>query len=140
MRFKQTLGSGIFVVLVLFACATVHWVGADSLARGVKAASSCGESVLDVAPPLAVKRAGGRELREFCTGRLIAAQTGCAACHRFGDSGNRGPGPALTRVGSRLTESEIRRALLYSKPPMPSYKGLSRDRLRVLARFLSFLR
>jgi menaquinol-cytochrome c reductase cytochrome b/c subunit len=36
----------------------------------------------------------------FVAGEAVVEQTGCAACHLIGDSGNNGPGPPLTHIGS----------------------------------------
>lgn len=107
----------------------------------VQGTSTEGEPyVLHVPAPPAVRRAGGRELREFKEGRLAVAATGCIACHRIGDQGNRGPGPPLTRIGSKLTEREIRRALMDPRAPMPSFRDMGPHKLRVMIRFLSLLR
>lgn len=97
-------------------------------------------AALRIATPVSVRRAGGRELQEFDAGRRAAAASGCAACHRIGESGNRGPGPSLTHVGSRLTEREIRHFLLDPKAPMPSFRGLPRRKLHALIRFLALLK
>lgn len=96
--------------------------------------------VLHVPPPPAVRRAGGRELREFKEGRSAVAAAGCEACHRIGDQGNRGPGSPLTHIGSKLTVREIREALRNPRAPMPSFKGMPRHKLHVIIRFLSLLR
>lgn len=99
------------------------------------------ESVtLRVATPAVVKRAGGRELEEFDAGRKVALTAGCAACHRIGQSGNQGPGPALTHIGSELSEREIQHIILHPSAPMPSFRGLSSHKLHVLLRFLALLR
>jgi hypothetical protein len=95
---------------------------------------------LHVPPPPAVRRAGGGALREFKEGRVAVAASGCLACHRIGEQGNRGPGPPLTRIGSELTEREIRRALVDPRAPMPSFRGMPPDKLHVMIRFLSLLR
>lgn len=52
-------------------------------------------------------------------GALAVAQAGCAACHRIGNQGNDGPGPALTKIGAHLSPAAIRRALDNPRPPMP---------------------
>lgn len=76
---------------------------------------------------------------EFSEGRLVAAQSGCLACHRFGSDGNRGPGPNLTHVGARLSESEITRALLNPRGIMPPYAELPDQELDALVAFLAAL-
>src|SRR5690349_16918756 len=38
---------------------------------------------------------------EYEAGKLVAAQSGCLACHQFGENGNNGPGPKLTEIGAR---------------------------------------
>ncbi|HTU77899.1 MAG TPA: c-type cytochrome [Solirubrobacteraceae bacterium] len=94
---------------------------------------------LGVSIPAAVKRAGGREQREFEAGRLVVAQSGCLACHRIGDSGNRGPGPNLTHVGSKLSEREIAHALADPRAPMPSFRHLPAQKFHEIVRFLALL-
>src|SRR5918998_4670191 len=37
---------------------------------------------------------------EYEAGKLVAAQSGCLACHKIGENGNDGPGPELTDIGS----------------------------------------
>lgn len=90
--------------------------------------------------PPAMRRAGGRESREFREGRSALVDTGCLACHRIGETGNRGPGRPLTHVGSELTEREIRRALVHPRAPMPSFRGLPPRKLHALVRFLALLK
>jgi hypothetical protein len=90
--------------------------------------------------PTAVKLVGGRELHEFEVGAQVAVQSGCLACHRIGDQGNRRPGPELTYIGARLDESQIRRALISPFPPMPSFKNMPKAKLHALIRFLRLLK
>ena len=44
--------------------------------------------------PTAVLQAGGKTLAEYEAGKKVVAQSGCLACHKIGDNGNDGPGPA----------------------------------------------
>ncbi len=104
----------------------------------IETTRSTGESV--IAPPRAVKRAGGRELAEFELGRTVMAQSGCLACHRIGAEGNRGPGPALTHIGSTLSRRGIEHALIDPSAPMPSFKHLPAAKFKALVDFLSELR
>jgi Cytochrome c len=67
--------------------------------------------LLELPIPAAVKQAGGRGQQEFEAGKLVVAQSGCLACHRIGDDGNRGPGTNLTHIGAKLSEREIAHAL-----------------------------
>ena len=39
---------------------------------------------------------------EYEAGKLVAAQSGCLACHKIGENGNDGPGPELTEIGNVL--------------------------------------
>jgi len=95
---------------------------------------------LELPIPAAVKRAGGREQREFEAGKLVVAQSGCLACHRIGDNGNRGPGPNLTHIGSKLSEREIAHAIVDPRAPMPSFRHLPAQKFRDIVRFLALLR
>ncbi len=96
--------------------------------------------LLELPIPAAVKRAGGREQREFEAGKLVVAQSGCLACHRIGDNGNRGPGPNLTHIGAKLSEREIAHALVDSRAPMPSFSHLPAQKSHDIVRFLALLR
>src|SRR5205807_9530426 len=44
-------------------------------------------------------------------GETVANQSGCGACHKFGEAGNPGPGPNLTHIGSTLPAQAIARTL-----------------------------
>lgn len=109
-------------------------------ALGPPGGASGSPLTLSIAPPPAALRAGGRLLSEFQLGRTVATQSGCLACHRIGEDGNRGPGRDLTYVGSRLSPGEIERALIHPAAPMPSFKKLPKAKLRALVTFLSLLR
>jgi hypothetical protein len=90
--------------------------------------------------PVAVGRAGGKELSDFKAGRTVYAQSGCAACHRIGDYGNARPGPNLTHVASRLPRQAIARTLVNPTAPMPSFKNLPAKKFKAVVEFLSLLR
>ena len=66
---------------------------------------------------------------QFERGKSVAASSGCLACHKFGENGNAGPGPTLTKIGERLPRQAIARTLVNPTSPMPSYTKL-RDRDR----------
>jgi mono/diheme cytochrome c family protein len=104
---------------------------------GTPLGSSPGESI---PTPKSVQRAGRREQRVFAAGRTVFAESGCLACHRLDDLGNRGPGQNLTHIGRQLSAPQIEHALLSPRAPMPSFKGLPASKRRVLVRFLSLLR
>jgi len=72
-------------------------------------------------------------------GKLVAAQSGCLACHKIGENGNDGPGPNLTAIGARLPAAAIRRTLENPTAPMPSYRGLPEKKKSALVAFLAQL-
>jgi menaquinol-cytochrome c reductase cytochrome b/c subunit len=79
---------------------------------------------------------------EYEAGKLVAAQSGCLACHQFEHNGNAGPGPALTEIGARLPTAAIARSLLIGPGIMPSYAGLKSsdpDKFSDLVLFLGSL-
>jgi len=136
---------------LLVACACALAVALPGCGEGAKTAVSArapvvavlgdgGPVVLSIGPPQSVRRSGGRRLAEFKEGSTVTAQSGCLACHRIGDQGNGGPGPNLTRVGSRLSHSRIERALIDTTEPMPSFGHLPKAKLHALVAFLSLLR
>ncbi|HEV8177438.1 MAG TPA: c-type cytochrome [Gemmatimonadales bacterium] len=64
---------------------------------------------------------------EYQQGKEVAAASGCLGCHQFGENGNNGPGPNLTRIGARLPRQAIARTLLNPTAPMPSYESLQQQ-------------
>jgi quinol-cytochrome oxidoreductase complex cytochrome b subunit len=76
---------------------------------------------------------------EYEAGKLVAAQSGCLACHKIGENGNGGPGPNLSAIGNRLPAAAIRRTLENPTPPMPSYRGLPEQKKTDLVNFLAQL-
>ncbi|MDQ6914335.1 MAG: c-type cytochrome [Actinomycetota bacterium] len=82
----------------------------------------------------------GQPRQTFDQGKLVAAQSGCLACHKIGENGNDGPGPQLTQIGSRLPREAIARTLKNPTAPMPSYKNLPPDKFNALVDFLSQLK
>jgi menaquinol-cytochrome c reductase cytochrome b/c subunit len=73
-------------------------------------------------------------------GQRVANQTGCGACHLFGDAGNAGPGPDLTKIGDQLPREAIARTLRSPTAPMPSYRDLPPEKFDALVDYLSALR
>jgi ubiquinol-cytochrome c reductase cytochrome b subunit/menaquinol-cytochrome c reductase cytochrome b/c subunit len=73
-------------------------------------------------------------------GQAVANQSGCAACHKFGEAGNAGPGPELSKIGGRLPPDAIARTLRTPTAPMPSYKDLPPKKFKALVDYLQGLR
>jgi ubiquinol-cytochrome c reductase cytochrome b subunit/menaquinol-cytochrome c reductase cytochrome b/c subunit len=79
----------------------------------------------------------------FERGKEVAASSGCLACHKFGENGNAGPGPNLTKIGERLSAPALERTLMNPTAPMPSYSSLKErdpEKFRELVAFLGSLR
>ena len=80
---------------------------------------------------------------EYEKGKLVAASSGCLACHKIGENGNHGPGPELTEIGARLPAPAIARTLENPTSPMPSYAALRQnepEKFNELVKFLSSLK
>jgi hypothetical protein len=90
--------------------------------------------------PNPVVHQGPSVKREVEAGRLAVAQSGCLACHRLGESGNRGPGPNLTHIGAKLLPGQIARALVNPRAPMPSFRNLPARKFEDIVRYLAALR
>ena len=75
----------------------------------------------------------------FAAGELVVGQSGCLSCHVIGANGNSGPGPNLTKVGSRLAPAAIASTLRNPTAPMPSFKNLPPEKFQNLVGFLSEL-
>jgi menaquinol-cytochrome c reductase cytochrome b/c subunit len=73
-------------------------------------------------------------------GQQVANQSGCGACHKFGEAGNAGPGPDLTKLGGRLPKEAIARTLRNPTAPMPSYRDLPPKKFNALVDYLASLR
>ena len=107
--------SGIFVI---GAMAYLTFLGAN--------AGSPNEIAYKVAP-------------QYEAGKLVAAQSGCLACHKIGENGNSGPGPNLTSIATKLAPAAIERTLDNPTAPMPSFAGLPKEKKDALVAFLSQL-
>lgn len=86
------------------------------------------------------KGLAGEQLEQFEAGKLVAAQSGCLACHKFGENGNAGPGPDLTEIGATLPKQALARTLENPTAPMPSFKNLPKDKFDDLVAYLSQLK
>jgi menaquinol-cytochrome c reductase cytochrome b/c subunit len=73
-------------------------------------------------------------------GQQVANQSGCGACHKFGEAGNSGPGPDLSHIGSTLPSQAIARTLRNPTAPMPSYGDMPPKKFNALVDYLSALR
>jgi quinol---cytochrome c reductase cytochrome c subunit, bacillus type len=73
-------------------------------------------------------------------GEKVANQSGCGACHLFGEAGNAGPGADLTKVGEQLPREAIARTLRNPTAPMPSYRDLPPEKFDALVDYLAGLR
>jgi menaquinol-cytochrome c reductase cytochrome b/c subunit len=77
---------------------------------------------------------------QFEAGKLVAAQSGCLACHKIGENGNDGPGPHLSDIGDKLQPGAIRRTLENPTAPMPSFANLPEEKMTALVNFLYSLK
>jgi menaquinol-cytochrome c reductase cytochrome b/c subunit len=76
---------------------------------------------------------------EYEDGAQVAAQSGCLACHKFGENGNDGPGPELTDIGAKLPRAAIARTLVNPSGIMPPYEDLPEEKFNSLVDFLASL-
>jgi ubiquinol-cytochrome c reductase cytochrome b subunit/menaquinol-cytochrome c reductase cytochrome b/c subunit len=79
---------------------------------------------IDMPTPARIVAEGGATLKSYESGRQVVAQSGCEACHKFGENGNDGPGPELTDIADRLPKQAIARTLVNPTAPMPSFRAL----------------
>jgi menaquinol-cytochrome c reductase cytochrome b/c subunit len=97
-------------------------------------------TAIELPVPKQVAIAGGQTMADYNAGKQVAAQSGCLACHKFGESGNDGPGPPLEHIARRLPRQAIARTLINPTAPMPSFRDLPPEKFRVLVGFLGTLR
>ena len=76
---------------------------------------------------------------EYEPGKLVAAQSGCLACHKIGENGNDGPGPELTDIADRLPAAAIARTLVNPTAPMPSFAQLQQNSPEKFDAMVTFL-
>ena len=77
---------------------------------------------------------------QYVYGKEVAANAGCLGCHKFGENGNDGPGPNLTKIGARLPKQAIERTLNNPTAPMPSFREMPTAEKEALVDFLAQLR
>ncbi|HEX4720018.1 MAG TPA: c-type cytochrome [Thermoleophilaceae bacterium] len=80
---------------------------------------------------------------QYEKGKEVAASSGCLGCHKIGENGNAGPGPPLTKIGSRLGRQAIARTLVNPTAPMPPFTALQKQnpqKFNELVNFLSSLK
>jgi ubiquinol-cytochrome c reductase cytochrome b subunit/menaquinol-cytochrome c reductase cytochrome b/c subunit len=80
---------------------------------------------------------------QYVRGKDAVAASGCLGCHKIGENGNAGPGPPLTKIGSRLGRQAIARTLINPTPPMPPFTALQKQdpkKFNELVNFLSSLK
>jgi len=77
--------------------------------------------------------------QQYQAGAEVAAQSGCLACHKFGENGNDGPGPELTEIGAKLPRAAIARTLTNPSGIMPPYTDLPEEKFNSLVDFLASL-
>ncbi|MEA2271719.1 MAG: menaquinol-cytochrome c reductase cytochrome b/c subunit, partial [Solirubrobacteraceae bacterium] len=97
-------------------------------------------TTIEMATPQRIVAQGGAVLSQYNAGKEVAAQSGCLACHKFGENGNSGPGPPLTNIAARLPRQAISRTLINPTPPMPSFKELPPEKFNALVSFLAQLK
>lgn len=91
---------------------------------------------IELKPPSGLNTA---QLRQFEDGQIVANQSGCGACHKFGEAGGT-IGPNLSEVGNQLPEAAIARTLVNPTAPMPSFKNLPQNKFEDLVFYLSNLK
>jgi menaquinol-cytochrome c reductase cytochrome b/c subunit len=94
---------------------------------------------IDMATPKAVMAEGPKVVQQYEAGRQVMAQSGCLACHKVGENGNDGPGPALTDIADRLPAAGIQRTLINPTAPMPSFRSLQQNQPKKFQALVAFL-
>jgi len=77
---------------------------------------------------------------EVEAGRRLVASSGCLACHQIAGEGASGPGNNLDGIGTRRSATQLRRALVDARPPMPSFHALPKRDLDAIVAYLGALR
>ena len=118
----------------LLACVlALALAGCGGGAEGTDDAATTATTVAPTTPATAASE-------QVAAGERVVVDAGCLACHQIGGEGQSGPGSNLDGIGDRMPPSTIRRSLINSPAPMPSYRQLPRDRLDAIVAYLSSLR
>jgi menaquinol-cytochrome c reductase cytochrome b/c subunit len=117
-------------ILTIFAIGYLTYLGA----------SAGSTTSIEIEPPPAVVQAGSEAVAQFNAGKQVAAQSGCLACHKFGESGNEGPGPELEHIGRERPRQALARSLINPTAPMPSFRDLPPEKFEALVDFMAALR
>jgi ubiquinol-cytochrome c reductase cytochrome b subunit/menaquinol-cytochrome c reductase cytochrome b/c subunit len=130
------------LVLTVIAMALLTYEGANTGSTNEIALAIPG--VQGGTPETAAAAAAGNEnlppdKADLVAGRQVVAQSGCLACHKLGENGNAGPGPALTDIGARIPRSSILRSMRAGPDIMPSFNDLPKKKLNALADYLASL-
>ena len=94
---------------------------------------------IDMPTPARIVAQGGPMLQQYEAGKQVVAQSGCEACHKFGENGNDGPGPPLSQIANRLPKQAIARTLINPTAPMPSFSTLSKKEPQKFDAMVTFL-
>jgi quinol---cytochrome c reductase cytochrome c subunit, bacillus type len=94
---------------------------------------------IDMSTPSTVIAEGPKVVEQYESGRQVAAQSGCLACHKIGHNGNGGPGPDLTDIADRLPAAGIERTLINPTAPMPSFASLQKNDPEKFQNLVAFL-
>jgi ubiquinol-cytochrome c reductase cytochrome b subunit/menaquinol-cytochrome c reductase cytochrome b/c subunit len=94
---------------------------------------------IDMSTPSSVIAEGPKVVAQYESGRQVAAQSGCLACHKIGENGNGGPGPNLTDIADRLPAAGIERTLINPTAPMPSFSSLQKEQPEKFKNLVAFL-
>ncbi len=95
---------------------------------------------IETPTPARITAQGGEMLAMYESGKQVVAQSGCLACHKIGENGNDGPGPALTDIGARLPGAAIARTLVNPTAPMPAYNNLAPEKFDAIVLYLAQLK
>jgi len=130
------LAGAVALSLAFSGCGADSEDGSEQAATGTQPGTAT-----DPPPMVATAVPPGPPVRDapVADGQRVFERSGCLACHQLLTRGNSGPGDSLAAIGSRMSRGEIRRALLDSPAPMPSYGDLPRDDLDDLVAYLSAL-
>ncbi|MEA2226388.1 MAG: menaquinol-cytochrome c reductase cytochrome b/c subunit [Solirubrobacteraceae bacterium] len=102
-------------------------------------ASAGAPTQIDMPTPARLQAQGPQVVASFEKGKQVVAQSGCLACHKIGENGNDGPGPALTDIADRLPAQAIARTLVNPTAPMPSFATLQQNSPEKFNAMVAFL-
>lgn len=76
--------------------------------------------------------------KKYQPGKQAVEQSGCLACHKFGENGNN-IGPSFEKMSEKFDAAAILRTMGNARPPMPTFDKVPMEKRKEIAEFVANL-